>query len=236
MFCSNFQFHPSFRSCCSILFCTNLISTIGKTKANKKIDHRHSGRIRRTENNTQCFSRKNANTNDESETSVHVISHLQVSQIPKIKSKKGTGTWNPSRMTTFQGQSAKRHSNKNNFKSGLNQPNPIFIFITFRNPRQKILMLFHIYKFCRFRKSNQKRAPKLGIPAECQHSKVSRRNVTQTRTTSKAVKINQMLAKFKQNSFKILVKFIHLHQTKKCSSRCTALTDLRCVPSITVFS
>jgi len=31
-----------------------------------------------------------------------------VSQIPKIKSEKGTGTWNASRMTTFQGQSAKR--------------------------------------------------------------------------------------------------------------------------------
>jgi len=147
-------------------------------------DHRHSGRIRSTENNTQCFSRKNANTNDEPEIIVHVISHVQVSQIdsenqikighrnlksqqndnisrsvgetslkqeklqkrskstkcyihfhnfpessaknfnvvlhlkvsqiPKIPSKKGTGTWNPSRMTTFQGQSAKRHSNKKN--------------------------------------------------------------------------------------------------------------------------
>jgi len=58
------------------------------------------------------------------ETSVkyfYVDSHLQISQIPKIKSKKGTGTWNPSRKTTFQGQSAKRHSNKKNFKSGQNQ-------------------------------------------------------------------------------------------------------------------
>ena len=69
-------------------------------------------------------------------------------------------------MTTFQGQSAKRHSNKKNFKSGQNQPNAIFIFITFRNHRQKILMLLHIYKCRRFRKSNQKRAPELGIPAE----------------------------------------------------------------------
>jgi len=34
-----------------------------------------------------------------------------VLQIPKIKSKKGTGTWNASKMTTFQGQSAKRQSN-----------------------------------------------------------------------------------------------------------------------------
>ena len=99
-----------------------------------------------------------------------IVSHLQVSQIPKIKSKKGTGTWNSSRMTTFQGQSAKRHSNKKNFKSGQNQPITIFIFITFRNHRQKILMLFHIYKCRRFRKSNQNRAPELGIPAEWQHS------------------------------------------------------------------
>jgi len=96
-----------------------------------RLDHRHSGRIRSTENNTQRFSRKNANTNDQPEIIVHVISHLQVSQIPKIKSKEGTGTWNPSRMTTFQGQSAKHHSNKKKFKSGQNQPNAIFIFITF---------------------------------------------------------------------------------------------------------
>ena len=60
-------------------------------------------------------------------------------------------------MTTFQGQLAKRHSNKKIFKSGQNQPNPIFIFKTFRNHRQKILMLFHIYKYRRFRKTNQKR-------------------------------------------------------------------------------
>jgi len=119
-----------------------------------------------TENNTQCFSRKNANTNDEPEIIVHVASHLQMSQIPKIKSKKGTGTWNPSRMTKFQGQSAKRDSNKKNFKSGQNQPNAILCFITFRNHRQNILMLFHIYKCRRFRKSNQKRAPELVIPAE----------------------------------------------------------------------
>jgi len=126
--------------------------------------HRHSGRIRSTENNTQCFSRKNENTNDEPE--IIFVSHLKVSQISKIKSKKGTGTWNLNRMTTFQGQSAKRHSNKKKFKSGQNQPNAIFIFKTFRNHRQKILMLFHIYKCRRFRKSNQNRAPELGIPAE----------------------------------------------------------------------
>jgi len=96
----------------------------------------------------------------------NVLSHLQVSQIPKIKSKKDTGTWYPSRMTTFQGQSAKRHSNKKNFESCQNQRNAIFIFKTFRNHRQNILMLFHIYTCRRFRKSNQNRAPELGIPAE----------------------------------------------------------------------
>jgi len=53
-------------------------------------------------------------------------------------------------------------------------------------------MLFHIYKCHRFRKSNQNRSPGLGIPAEWQHSKVSRRNVTQTRKTSKAVKIRKL--------------------------------------------
>jgi len=137
----------------------------------------------------------------------NVVSHLQVSQIPKIKSKKGTGTWNLNRMTTFQGQSAKGHSNKKNFKSGQNQRNAIFIFITFRNHRQKILTLFHIYKCRRFRKSNQNRAPELGIPAEWQHSKVSRRNVTQTRKTSKAVKINQMLYSFSKLSGIIGKKF-----------------------------
>jgi len=69
-------------------------------------------------------------------------------------------------MTTFQGQSGKRHSNKKNFKSGQNQPNDMIIFIIFRYHWQKILMLFHIYKRGRFRKSNQKRAPELEIPAE----------------------------------------------------------------------
>ena len=135
------------------------------TRAYHSQDHRHFGRMSSTENNTQCFSRKNANTNVEPEIIVHVISHvqvskstkfyihfhnfpessaknfnvvshLQVSKIPKIKSKKVTGTWNPSRMTTFKGQSAKRHSNKKNFKSGQNQPNSIFIFTTFRNHRK----------------------------------------------------------------------------------------------------
>jgi len=51
-----------------------------------------------------------------------------VSQIPKIKSEKVTGTWNASRMTTFQGQSAKRQSSKKNFENGQTQRNTIFIF------------------------------------------------------------------------------------------------------------
>jgi len=42
-----------------------------------------------------------------------------------------TGTWNPIRMTTFQGQLAKCHSNKKNMKNGHNQLNAIFIFIIF---------------------------------------------------------------------------------------------------------
>ena len=92
---------------------------------------------------------------------------------------------------------------KNKIKIG----HRLFFFITFRNHRHKILMLFHIYKSRRFRKSNQKRAPELGIPAEWQHSKVSRRNVTQTRKTLKAVKINQMLYSFSQLSGIIGKKF-----------------------------
>ena len=67
-------------------------------------DHRHSGRIRSTANHTQCFSGKNANTNEEFSTKknrpglwevpelsankFYVISHPQVSQISKITSKK----------------------------------------------------------------------------------------------------------------------------------------------------
>jgi len=67
----------------------------------------------------------------------YVISHLQVSQIPKTTSKKWTGTWNASRMTTFQGQSAKRFYKNKNFKNAENQRNATFIFMTFRNDRQK---------------------------------------------------------------------------------------------------
>jgi len=172
---------------------------------------------------------------------IYVISHLQVSQIPKITSKKWTGTWNASRMTKFQGQSAKRRSNSKNckkpkinemlylflwlsgiigqqflcyftstsiadsenhikkvnrnlecqqndniprsvcetsvknenFKNAKNKRNAIFIFMTFRNHRPTIFMLFHIYKFRRFRKSHQKSEPELGMPAEWHHSKAS---------------------------------------------------------------
>jgi len=73
-------------------------------------------------------------------------------------------------------------------------------FHNFPESSEKNLMLFHIYKCHRFRKSNQNKAPELGIPAEWQHSKANRRNVTQTRKTSKAVKINEMLYSFSQLS------------------------------------
>ena len=152
-------------------------------------------KLQKRSKSTKCYIHFH-NFPESSAKNFNVVSHVKVSKIQKIKSKKGTGTWNTSRMTTFQGQSAKRHSNKKKFKSGQNQPNAVFIFKTFRNHQKKILMLFHIYKCRRFRKSNQKRAPELGIPAEWQHFKVSRRNVTQTRKTSKAVKINQMLYSF----------------------------------------
>jgi len=150
-----------------------------------KVSRRNVTQTRKTSKaitSNKCYTHFQ-NFPESSAKNFNVVSHLQVSQIQKIKSKKGTATWNLNRMTTFQGQLAKRHSNKKKFKSGQNQPNAIFIFITFRNHRQKILTLFHIYKCRRFRKSNQKRAPELGIPAEWQHFKVSWRNVTQTRKT-----------------------------------------------------
>jgi len=98
-------------------------------------------------------------------------------------------------MTTLQGQLAKRHSNKKkrNFESGENQRNAVFVFLTFRNHRPTIFMLFHIYKCRSFQKSHQKSEPELRIPAELQHSKASLRNVGQKRKTLKAAKINKML-------------------------------------------
>jgi len=39
-------------------------------------------------------------------------------------------------------------------------------FGKFRDHRQTIFMLFHIYKCRRFRKSHQKSEPELGMPAE----------------------------------------------------------------------
>ena len=99
--------------------------------------------LQKRSKSTKCYIHFH-NFPESSAKNFNVVSHLQVSQIQKIKSKKGTGTWYPSRLTTFQGQSAKRHSNKKNLKSDQNQRNAIFIFITFRNHRQKILMLLHI--------------------------------------------------------------------------------------------
>jgi len=115
----------------------NIPRSVGETSLKQE-------KLQKRSKSTKCYIQFH-NFPESSAKNFNVILHLQVSQIPKIKSKKGTGTWNPSRMTTFQGQSAKRHSNKKNFKSGQNQPNAIFIVITFRNHRQKFLMLFHIY-------------------------------------------------------------------------------------------
>jgi len=69
-------------------------------------------------------------------------------------------------------------------------------FHDFPDSPAKNFMLFHIYKCRRFRKSNQKRAPELGIPAECQRSEVSRRNVNQIRKIEKTLKVNEMLYYF----------------------------------------
>ena len=63
--------------------------------------------------------------------------------------------------------------NTKNFKNAENQRNAIFIFMTFRNHRPTIFMLFHINKYRRFRKSHQKSEPELGMPAEWHHSKAS---------------------------------------------------------------
>jgi len=60
-----------------------------------------------------------------------------------------------------------------------NQRNAIFVFMTFRNHRPTIFVLFHIYKYRRFWKSHQKSEPELGMPAEWQHLNVSLRNVGQ---------------------------------------------------------
>ena len=76
----------------------------------------------------------------------------------------------------------------------------MFIFITFRNHWQKILMLLHIYKCRRFRKLNHKWALELGLPAEWQHSKVSQRNVIQTRKT-----------KIRSQSTKCYIHFYYIH-------------------------
>jgi len=99
-------------------------------------------------------------------------------------------------MTTFQSQSVKRHSNKKSEKNVKISQMLYSVFVTFRCHRQKFLMLFDIYKCRRFRKSNQKRAPKPGIPAEWQHSKVSRRNVTQTRKLQKRSKSTKCYINF----------------------------------------
>jgi len=136
----------------------NISRSVGETSLKQE-------KLQKRSKSTKCYIHFHIFP-ESSAKNFNVVSHLKLSKISKIKSKKGTGTWNPSRITTFQRQSAKRHSNKKNFRSDQNQRNAIFTFITFRNHRQKILMLFHIYKCRRFRKSNQKREPELGIPTE----------------------------------------------------------------------
>jgi len=69
-------------------------------------------------------------------------------------------------------------------------------FHDFPESSANFFMLFNIYKYRRFRKSNQKRQPKLGIPAEWQNSKSNRRNINQTRKTEKNDKIKEMLYSF----------------------------------------
>jgi len=76
-------------------------------------------KLQKRSKSTKCYIHFH-NFPESSAKDFNVDSHLQVSKIQKIKSKKGTGTWNPSRMTTFQGQSEKRHSKeklKNRSKS-----------------------------------------------------------------------------------------------------------------------
>jgi len=103
-------------------------------------------------------------------------------------------------------------------KNAKNQRNAIFIFLIFWNHRQKIFMLFHIYKYRRFSKSHQKSEPELGMPAERQHSKASLRNVGQKRKISKMPKINLVLYLFswlrnhRQNQSKVclLIKIFRI--------------------------
>jgi len=130
-------------------------------------------------------------------------------------------------MTTFQGQSAKRHSNKKNFKSGQNQPNALFIFITFRNHRQKMLMLFQIYKCRRFRKSNQKRAPEIGIPAEWQVGETSLKQ-EKLQKRSKSTKCYIHFHNFPESSAKYFNFVSHLHLDLLTSTKvlCNVLVQL----------
>ena len=55
---------------------------------------------------TKCYVHFH-NFPESSASNFYIVSHVQVLQIPKIKSKKWTWPWNTNRMTTFQGQPAK---------------------------------------------------------------------------------------------------------------------------------
>ena len=130
-------------------------------------------------------------------------------------------------MTILQGQSVKRHTNKKNFKIGQNQPNALFIFITFRNHRQKMLMLFQIYKCRRFRKSNQKRAPELGIPAEWQVGETSLKQ-EKLQKRSKSTKCYIHFHNFPESSAKYFNFVSHLHLDLLTSTKvlCNVLVQL----------
>ena len=79
----------------------NISRSVGETSLKQE-------KIQKRSKSTKCYIHFH-NFPKSSAKNFNVVSHLQVSQIQKIKSKKGTGTWNPNRMTTFQGQSSKGH-------------------------------------------------------------------------------------------------------------------------------
>ena len=77
----------------------NISRSVGETSLKQK-------KLQKRSKSTKCYIHFH-NFPESTAKNFNVVSHLQVSQIPKIKSKKGTGTWNPNRMTTFQGESPK---------------------------------------------------------------------------------------------------------------------------------
>ena len=89
--------------------------------------------------------------------------------------------------------------------------------MTFQNHREKNCMLFHIDKYRRPRKSNQKRAQELGMPAEWRHSNACRRNVSQTRKIekrSKSTKCYISFHDFPESSAKLIMLF-HIYKCRR---------------------